>query len=74
MPKADGSDAGEQHRPLPAELRTTAKGDDELRRTAEQGPDTEDGEHVRDAPRRGDGEGGGGDGADRRAGEQQPPS
>ena len=71
--EADGPDAGEHHQPLGAELRAAAQGDDELRRTAEQGPHAEHGQDVSDAARRGRGEGGGGDGADRGAGEQHPP-
>jgi hypothetical protein len=66
--------AGEQHRPLVAELRTAAEGDDELRRTADGGPYAEDREDVRHAPGRGNAEGDGGDGADRGVAEQQLPS
>jgi hypothetical protein len=38
---------GEQQRPLIAELRAAAEGDDELRRTADDGPDAEDYEGSR---------------------------
>jgi hypothetical protein len=63
--------AGDQQGPLVVEACATAKCDDELRRAADERPDAEDDENVRDGSGRGQGEGDCGDDADRGVGEQQ---